>query len=393
MNDRDLRERITALEQEVRALRIFEAAPYRAVVEDMSELVVRWHPDGTRLFVNDAYCRMFGAPREALLGTSFWSLVSEVDRARVQERIRRLNPQQPVSAGRHRVQGPDGRTFWMEWCDRALFDSDGKVTEFQSVGRDITERIELEEHVRRIEQADAVARASASIAHDLANVLLVIGGFFELVRDGADVKRHRAEAAESALEEARALLDQLRNLRYGLPFKPVPVDLSARITALLEVLRELAGQHCLIVARCGPGPCRIRGDATQIDQILLNLVRNAADASSSCTIELTTASIPVSELHPDHHWPKGAPTHCSVVRVNDTAGGIPPAVLPKIFEPHVTTKPSGQGLGLATVKAVVDAHGGSVRVETSTIGTRFEIAFPDDSSPFDSSPFQAGEEE
>jgi len=377
MADEDHAQRIAALEEEVRALRVFEAAPYRSVVEDMTELVVRWKPDGTRIFVNDAYCRMFGAARETLIGTSFWPLVSDADRAQVQERIRRLSPEHPISTGRHRVAAAGEKTLWMEWCDRALFDARGNVTECQSVGRDITLRMELEDNIRRIEQADAVFRASASIAHDLGNVLMVISSVVGAARIASDrISPGELEAASRAVDEAQALLDQLRGLRYGRPFQPVEVDLSKRVSELIDVLRELAGESAVIVPRCSADPCRILGDPTQIGQVLLNLVRNSAEASRSCRIELATESLPGTALHAGHEWASGPPARCSVLRVSDDAGGIPAAILASMFDPGVTAKPSGKGLGLATVKLVVAGHDGSIRVDTSSAGTTFEIAFP-----------------
>src|SRR5687768_11729349 len=137
----DLRRRLADVEAELRALRTFDGAPYRAIVEDMSELIVRWLPDGTRLFVNDAYCRLFGLPREQLVGTSFWPLVKPEDQERVRRRLAMLTPEHPVIVGRHRALAADHRDLWMEWVDRAIFDTDGVVVELQSVGRDITERV------------------------------------------------------------------------------------------------------------------------------------------------------------------------------------------------------------------------------------------------------------
>jgi len=75
----DLEARVLALEAELSLLREAARLPYRAIVEDMSELVVRWTPDGVRLFVNDAYCRLFETSREQLMGTSFWPLITEAD--------------------------------------------------------------------------------------------------------------------------------------------------------------------------------------------------------------------------------------------------------------------------------------------------------------------------
>lgn len=375
MSDEETRRRIAHLEEEVRALRAFAEAPYRAIVEDMTELVVRWRPDGTRVFVNDAYCQLFRLPREELIGSSFWPLVAVEDRPRVQERISRLTPESPVSVGRHRARTPDGREVLMEWSDRALFDAEGEVSEYQSVGRDVTERVRLEERLRRIEQADAVARASAAIAHDLANLFVVIGGQVALARKEPSV--HGLEAAATAIERANALIRRLQDLRYGRPARQVSFDLNRRIQDSLELLTELGGEDLWIEAKLSPEPCVVEGDPDQVDQVLLNLVRNAAEAADGAsTIVLATETVSGDSLRDRHDWPKGVPELCHLLRVTDDAGGVPEAVLPRIFEPDVTTKSGSRGLGLATVKAIALAHGASIHVENTGTGSCFEVAFP-----------------
>jgi len=118
---------------------------FRAVVEDQTEMIVRWKPDGTRTFVNAAYCRVFGGTPEQFIGTPFLPLVSEEDRQDVMDRIRQLTPASPVFTSVHRSQGGDGRMLWQEWTDRAIFDASGQMLELQSTGRDITARKQAED--------------------------------------------------------------------------------------------------------------------------------------------------------------------------------------------------------------------------------------------------------
>lgn len=374
MSDVDLRLRVEHLEAEVRALRAFEAAPYRAVVDDMTELVVRWKPDGTRTFVNDAYCRLFETPREELVGSTFWSLISEEDQRQVRERIARLVPDAPVSTGRHRAVRRNGELLWMEWCDRAIFDPAWNVIELQSVGRDITERVRLDERLRKVEQADAVARVSAAIAHDLAGMLQVIG--MQVAYLGAEAGPD-GEILRDAVGRGQALFKQLQQLAYGRIGEPVDVDLGGRIAVALPLMRELVGNRVRIDACSSPEPCLLRGDPTQIDQILFNLVRNAADAiADSGRVVLSTTKALPGALGERHRPPVPAPLGWCLLRVTDDGSGIDAKILPRIFDVHVTTKASGQGIGLATVKAIVEALGGSITVESSSAGTTFEIALP-----------------
>jgi two-component system cell cycle sensor histidine kinase/response regulator CckA len=130
------------------ALRQSEAR-YRAVVQDQAEFIVRWLPDGTRTFVNDAYVRYFGQPRESLIGTSFLPLITTVEeRASISRRMTEVTPETPMMLNAHRARRADGEERWQEWNDRALFDGEGKLFEWQSVGRDVHERVMAEERLR-----------------------------------------------------------------------------------------------------------------------------------------------------------------------------------------------------------------------------------------------------
>jgi PAS domain S-box-containing protein len=370
MADADgLRQRISELERELQSLRAFEEAPYRAVVEDMSELVVRWKVDGTRLFVNDAYCRLFGKSRSELVGTSFWPLVREEDRERVEKRILALTPEAPVSSGRHRSTGANGETIWMEWVDRALFDAQRNVTEMQSVGRDITERVRLEEQARRVENADAVARVSARIAHDMNNLLTV------LMSEVRELERRTGPSEElrtmdEALVRIVDLVAALGSLRASAVLVPERVDVNECVESLVNLLAEVSGERVTLKCELSGGPCVIEGDPTQLDQVLLNLVRNAAEAMpNGGEIRISTRVAMFTDTN-------GGTFSRVFLEVADTGTGISAELLPRVFDPNITTKASGKGLGLATVKTIVEAHGGRVRVESSPGGTRFEIELP-----------------
>jgi len=374
MAEEELRRRIAELEAEVSRLGKVANLPYRAVVDDMSELVVRWKPDGTRLFVNNAYCRLFGARLDEIIGTSFWPLITDEDRAEVQTRIAALRAEHPVTTGRHRAVGPGGSIIWMEWVDRAVFDDDGRLLELQSVGRDITERATLEEQARRVAQGDAAARASASIAHDLRNVLLVIGGVTSLIAEAPE-DRSLVDVMKDAIQKANRLLTQLTNVGHGVVVQARPLDLRERVSQLRGLLREVTGRTVRLEESHHTGPCRIVADPTQIDQVLLNLARNAAEAMpSGGTLRIHT-SIAMAAVVPEGRRPPGV-ERCVLLRIEDDGPGIDPEILPRVFDAGVTTKPERQGLGLATVKAIVESRSGTVSVTSTNGGTSFEIVFP-----------------
>jgi PAS domain S-box-containing protein len=127
-------------------------ARYRAVIEDQTDFIVRWRPDGTRTFVNDAYCDFFGGTPRQLIGANFLPLVLEEERKEILDRVERLTPEQPVARGEHQLVLPDGTVHWQHWTDRGIFDAKGHLIEVQSAGRDITERKRAEEAHRESEE-------------------------------------------------------------------------------------------------------------------------------------------------------------------------------------------------------------------------------------------------
>jgi len=133
------------------ALRESEAR-YRAIVEDQSELICRFLSDGTITFVNEAYCRYFGKTRRGLVGQNFWPFIPEEDHEGAKQHLASITPDNPTATYEHRVTTPNGEVRWQQWRDHGIFDESRRLLEFQSVGRDITERKRAEAALRESEE-------------------------------------------------------------------------------------------------------------------------------------------------------------------------------------------------------------------------------------------------
>ncbi|MGH3145104.1 MAG: sensor domain-containing protein, partial [Rubrobacter sp.] len=142
--------------------RLMEAEErYRTVVEEQTELICRFSPDLTLTFVNDAYCRYFGEDPEELVGSSFLRHIPIEDRAHYEGGSYRPSRENPTRTVEHRVFDAAGKVRWQQWTDRAIFDAEGNAVEYQSVGRDITDRKEAEQALMKSEASLAEAQRLA----------------------------------------------------------------------------------------------------------------------------------------------------------------------------------------------------------------------------------------
>jgi diguanylate cyclase (GGDEF)-like protein/PAS domain S-box-containing protein len=144
---------ITEQKRAQQSLRLSEER-YRAVVEDQSEYIRRFDRNRRLTFVNGALCRLLRKRREDLLGVDYLEAMPESDPAAARRRLRALKPAHPVVSYQLQIALPDGTRRWHEWTDRGIFDEAGRIREYQSIGRDITERKYAEQRARYLAQHD-----------------------------------------------------------------------------------------------------------------------------------------------------------------------------------------------------------------------------------------------
>ncbi|MDD3135975.1 MAG: PAS domain S-box protein, partial [Methanoregula sp.] len=182
-------------------------ARLRAVVEDQTEFICRFTPDGRLTFVNDAYVRYFGLDRHQCLAHPHLVVLPPEDARLMKHHLDSLTPQNPVASIEHRIIIPSGEVRWQRWSDRAIFGENGMVIEYQSVGRDITDQKRAELALR---QANKQLHLLSSVTrHDIRNQVLALRGYIELSRDMVQDKETLARFLESEDLAAKTIEEQI----------------------------------------------------------------------------------------------------------------------------------------------------------------------------------------
>jgi signal transduction histidine kinase len=270
----------------------------------------------------------------------------------------------------------DGSSFTVAWTVTPIRGRDGRLRSQVCIGRDVTREHQVEDGLRENDKLRAMATLAGGIAHDFNNLLCTIIGLAELCAlqapEGSRLTRNLGRIGEAGAKAAalvRKMLDFSRQTPQDL--QPLPAtELLAHANPLLRA--AIPTDMKLAVAAEVEGTVNI--DLVQMEQVLLNLTRNAAHAmrhrGGEVRIVLDRAT-PASAA-------AAARDHLRL-RVIDCGEGIPAAVLPRIFEPFYTTKPVGEGtgLGLAAVHGIVSSHGGLIEVDsTPGVGTTFSVFLP-----------------
>jgi signal transduction histidine kinase len=242
------------------------------------------------------------------------------------------------------------------------------------------ERTRLEARLRQARRMERIGSFSSGIAHNFNNILGGILGHSEIMEEhvGPDAKLARnLGAIRRSAERARDLVDQILVFGRRREFGRKPLSVGALIAEAASLLKVSLPPGIDLVIRQPPMASVISGEPSQLQQVLLNLCNNAANAMPAggrieISTELCEVSQPRSLSHGDIR-----PGHYVCIAVTDTGQGLDDVTLPRIFEPFFTTRSSGNGLGLATVRETVRDHEGAVNVQSKPgEGSRFEVWLP-----------------
>lgn len=355
---------------------------YRNVVETQTELICRYLPDTTLTFVNDTYCRYFGKSREELIGKKFIEFMPESARASALGNIQSIWSDARTETYEHEVLRPDGNLGWQQWVDSPILDSTGKIVEIQGIGRDITELKDAEsearqrrEEVMHLTRVAVLGELSGALAHELNQPLAAILSNAQAARRmlGRDSPNlgNLAEILNDIVADdnrAGAVIQRLRALLKRGDRQSAPQDINEIVTDVLQFATpELVARRVTVEIDLAPSLPIILGDRIQLQQVLLNLVLNGCEAMIDLEAPARRLTITTSKNGED----------LVETRVSDHGTGIESSTLERIFEPFVTTKQSGLGLGLSICRSIITAHGGRIWAHNNPDGgATFGFAIP-----------------
>ncbi|MDI1314527.1 PAS domain S-box protein, partial [Prosthecobacter sp.] len=265
-------------------------------------------------------------------------------------------------------------------------DDQGEPQSILAINTDITERKKLEQQFLRAQRMESIGTLAGGIAHDLNNVLAPIMMSIELLKiQEKDPRRLSVlNTIETSSKRGADMVKQVLSFARGVESQQLEVQAGHLLTEIEKLANETFLKNIQVRSIIPPDLWIVRGDPTQLHQVLLNLCVNARDAMPyGGTLSLAASNLMLDEHYAGMNIEAKPGPHVRIV-VEDTGTGMPPEVIERIFEPFFTTKELGKGtgLGLSTTIAIIKSHGGFLRVYSEVgVGTRFHVYLPAQTEP------------
>ncbi len=279
------------------------------------------------------------------------------------------------------VVGASGERRWVRALGEAIRDEADRIVAVEGAMQDVTEQKRLEVQFLRAQRMESVGTLAGGIAHDLNNVLTPVLMSVDLLRatDDAAERRELLDGIESATRRGADMVRQVLTFARGADGQRTPVPVDRVLRDVERLCRETFPRNIEVRLRVDADLPSVIGDATQIQQVLMNLCVNARDAMPDGGVMSLTAGVRLVDAQYLGGNADADPGRFLVVSVADTGMGMAAATLDRIFEPFFTTKEVGKGtgLGLSTSAAIVKSHRGFIRAYSEPkVGSQFRVYFP-----------------
>ena len=275
----------------------------------------------------------------------------------------------------------DGSLYTEEMTITPMKDSQGEISHFIAVKQDVTDRKQMEEQVLRTQRMESIGTLASGVAHDLNNILtpIILSADMLHTVEEPESREGLISTIEECAQRGANVVNQVLTFARGTKGERTTIQLTRLISDLARIINETFPRNIAITSATPSDLWPIKGDPTQIHQVLLNLCINARDAMP----EGGTLLIASENREIDDSFaamvPDAAPGEYAMISIVDNGTGIPPEIIGKIFDPFFTTKEVGKGtgLGLSTVMGIVRSHGGFVTVESAKdCGSTFRLFLP-----------------
>jgi len=362
---------------------------YRAIVENSHSGILVVNENYRFEYVNDMLCRMLGRDRNEIIGHDFREFLSKESRELVADRyIRRQRGEEVPARYEFDIIRKDGERRTVEISTTVIKDSKDRVKTIAQL-LDVTDKKRAEAEKEKLsaqlihaQKMEAIGRLAGGVAHDFNNILNVIIGYAELIKEMvSDNEAVYEDVLEilRASELASALTEKLLAFTRSEVIKPRVINLNETIAESTQMLQRLVGEDIDLKFFPASKLWNVRLDPLQVEHILINLTTNARDAIRNAGV----ITIETSNVYLDGNYcktfPDLKPGEYVVMIFSDNGAGIEPDVQKKIFEPFFTTKDYGEGtgLGLSIVYGIVNQNNGLINVYSEVgKGTTFKIYFP-----------------
>ncbi len=352
----------SSLKEAEEALRQSEAR-YRAVVEDQTEFVNRFTPDGTFIFVNNTYCNYLGKSFDELIGKNWIEMYPKEKQEIVRNRLKALTPNNPVGTYEYEKMLPSGEIRWEEWTYRAIFDRDGKVKEIQSVGKDITERKKAEQLL--LKERNRAEFFTDLMSHDINNLNHGIFSYLNIILRDENLPEQTKIRLKTCLhlsEEISNLIDKVRLLSDidDISLELKPINITKLMENVIKTVSINSPRKIVMIDYDFKNKDIIVKANELLETVIYNILNNAIKHNDKKDVKINIT----------HMYSKY--TRFYRFEFHDNGPGIEDEMKGKIFNRMVRAgndkRVHGFGLGLTLVKNIIEKFGGKIWVEDNVFG-------------------------
>ncbi len=324
--------------------------------------------------------RIYGWTSEEVIGLHIGRLLFKGEAPERLEALRKVR-EHGEWTGELRQVTKDGRSILVESRWTMIYDEAGNPKAKMGINTDITEKRKLAAQVLRMQRIESIGTLAGGVAHDLNNALSPIVLGLELLRLRFPEEQHQSlfNTLDLSARRGREIVRQILSFASGVEGEHTIVSLRELVQEQERICRNTFYKLIEIHTRLPDDLWAVKGDATQLHQVLMNLSVNARDAMpAGGMLTIAAANLEIGEGSNVLPHGKNAGPYV-LLTVSDTGTGIAPHVMERIFDPFFTTKEAGKGtgLGLSTVLGIVQQHGGFVDVSSEPgSGTQFRVYLP-----------------